>query len=136
MKQTITQPKPAKTRRSSGTKKAFAFLFVACACAAALFGFYRSRHKTLTNAERPAATTDSALISAVVTDEETCLRLAPKMAALSKGLLDLHLPAQDAGSIFAPSVTVADVGPAPTITSTNESMLESHPWPVVTAARR
>ena len=73
---------------------------------------------------------DAALISALVTAEETYLKLSPKMSALSKGLLDLRLPGPGAEAVFAPSVSVSDVGPEPALTKTVEGMLESRTWPV------
>ena len=61
---------------------------------------------------RPA-NSDGAMISAVVTAEETCLTLSPKMSALSKGLLNLRLPGPGTETAFAPSVNVSDTGPVP-----------------------
>jgi hypothetical protein len=72
---------------------------------------------------------DAAVISALVWDEETCLALSPKMNALSKGLLNLRLPASGSEKVFAPSVNVIDLGPAPALT-TGADRLESHSWPV------
>lgn len=73
---------------------------------------------------------DAAVVRALVTAEETTLKLNPKMNALSKGLLDLRLPAPGTETVFASSVTVSEVGPAPSITATAEGMAESRPWPV------
>jgi hypothetical protein len=83
------------------------------------------------------AVKDAALISALVTSEETSLTLSPKMSALSKGLLNLRLPGPevDAQAVFAPSVRVSDVGPAPTLTATNAGMMESRTWPVATETK-
>jgi hypothetical protein len=80
----------------------------------------------------PAPAEDAAVISALVTAEETCLALSPKMSALSKGLLDLRLPgpATEAQSVFAPSVALSDLGPAPMLKANGPDMLESRPWPV------
>ena len=82
--------------------------------------------------DKPALAGDDALVSALVTAEETCLVLTRKMSVLSQGLLDLRLPgpAADAGSVFAPSVTIIDIGPAPEMTATNVPMVESRPWPL------
>ena len=57
---------------------------------------------------------DAALISALVTDEETYLALTRKMNLLSRSLFDLRLPGSgaDSRSVFAPSVTKVDLGPA------------------------
>src|SRR3954463_1443117 len=73
---------------------------------------------------------DAAVIRALVTAEETDLRLSPKMSALSKGLLNLRLPGPGTESVFAPSVTVSDVGLAPAITATGAEMAEARTWPV------
>ncbi len=75
---------------------------------------------------------DAAMISALVTSEETYLTLSPKMSALSKGLLNLRLPGPgaEAEAVFAPSVNVSDVGPAPAMTPTGADMIESRTWPV------
>ena len=58
-----------------------------------------------------AAIRDAAVISALVRSEETSLALSSKMSALSRGLLNLRLPGVDA--VFASSVSVTDLGPAP-----------------------
>ncbi len=73
---------------------------------------------------------DAAVVSALVTAEETCLTLSPKMSALSKSLLNLRLPGAGAETVFAPSVEVSDVGPLPALKTTGADMLESQPWPV------
>lgn len=58
---------------------------------------------------------DDAIIRAVVAAEETHLVLAGKLRRLSADLLDLRLPGTAAGegAVFAPTVTVRDLGPAP-----------------------
>ena len=81
------------------------------------------------------AAKDTAIISALVTSEETCLALSPKMSVLSKGLLNLRLPAPGAEAVFAPSVSVSDVGPAPAMTVTDARMLESRTWPMATVTK-
>ncbi len=78
----------------------------------------------------PALKGDDAVVSALVTAEETLLTLSPKMSALSKGLLTLRMPGPGTETVFAPSVNVSDVGAEPALTMTNAPMLESHPWPV------
>lgn len=80
------------------------------------------------------ATKDAAIISALVTSEETCLMLSPKLSTLSKGLLNLRLPGPGAEpeAVFAPSLTVSDLGPAPSLTPTGAVMLESRAWPIAT----
>ncbi len=72
---------------------------------------------------------DATVIRTLVTAEETDLRLSPKMSALSKGLLNLRLPGPGTEMVFAPSVTVSDVGPAPTMTVTGAEMAEARTWP-------
>jgi hypothetical protein len=80
-----------------------------------------------------AAVKDAALISSLVVSEETSLMLSPKMSALSKGLLNLRLPGPGTETVFAPSVSVSDLGLAPPLTATNAAgMLESRAWPVAT----
>ena len=73
---------------------------------------------------------DAEVISALVTAEETYLALSPKMSALSKGLLNLRLPGAGADTVFAPSVSVSEVGPAPAMTATDARLIESRTWPV------
>ena len=70
-----------------------------------------------------AASEDAAVISALVTAEETYLTLSPKMSALSKGLLNLRLPGPGAEAVFAPSVSVRDIGPAPERTAIDAPMI-------------
>lgn len=82
------------------------------------------------------AIADDAVVSALVTAEETCLALSPKMSVLSKGLLDLHLPAPGAETVFAPSVSVSDVGPLPAISATGTAIPGSQPWPVTTGSQK
>jgi len=85
-----------------------------------------------------AARADDAAISALVTSEETHLVLSRKLDLLSQGLLDLRLPgpAAEAAAVFAPVVTILDLGPAPELAATNASMLESRPWPVAKSAKQ
>ena len=73
---------------------------------------------------------DAAVISALVTSEETHLTLSPKMAALSRALLNLSLPGPGAEAVFAPSVNLSDLEPAPTLTATGAVTVESRTWPV------
>ncbi|MBI4657659.1 MAG: VCBS repeat-containing protein [Verrucomicrobia bacterium] len=77
---------------------------------------------------------DAEVISALVTSEETHLALTPKMKALSTGLMDLRLPGPGMEAIFAPSVSVVDLGPAPALASSGQVSIESRPWPMATAA--
>jgi hypothetical protein len=78
----------------------------------------------------PTADDDAAVIRALVAAEETQLKLNPKMSALSMGLLDLRLPAPGTEAIFAPSVSVSDVGPVPAVPASGDGMFELRPWPV------
>jgi hypothetical protein len=84
-------------------------------------------------APAPTAAEDASVISTLVTAEETCLSLNPKMNALSRGLLDLRLPgpSDEAQSAFASAVSVSDIGPAPG-TAATDTQLVSRPWPVST----
>jgi len=89
--------------------------------------------KAATTGEKAAATADdAAVISALVTAEETYLTLSPKMSALSMGLLNLRLPGPEteAAAVFAPSVSISDIGPAPATSATGEGMMEARTWPV------
>src|SRR5438876_3091437 len=85
----------------------------------------------VTRGNAPSTGDDAAVISALVTAEETYLKLSPKMSALSKGLLNLRLPGPgaEAEGVFATSVSVSDVGPAPAMTATGDA-LESRTWTV------
>lgn len=75
---------------------------------------------------------DNAVVSALVTDEETYLVLSRKMDALSRGLLDLGLPGpgEDAKEVFAPSVSVIDLGPPPAVSTRTMPAFELQEWPV------
>ena len=88
-----------------------------------------------TGAKAAPVTDDAAVISALVTDEETYLTLSPKMTALSKGLLDLRLPGPGADAVFAASVSVSDIGPAPATTAAGEDVIESRTWPVAASMK-
>jgi ASPIC and UnbV/FG-GAP-like repeat len=79
---------------------------------------------------------DAAVISTLVTAEETCLMLNPKMGALSKGLFEKRLPGvtAEAQSVFATSVAVADLGPLPPF-STSGPVLVTRQWPVKPAVQ-
>ncbi len=81
---------------------------------------------------------DASVISALVTAEETYLTLSPKMSVLSQGLLDLRLPgpSAEAGAVFAPSVSLSDLAPAPAMKATGEGMLESRTWPMANETKQ
>ncbi|HXI50978.1 MAG TPA: CRTAC1 family protein, partial [Candidatus Saccharimonadales bacterium] len=145
MKQTKPPAKPAESGRSPRTK-AFFLLFVALLLLALAVPAWRLVRRSPGGSVDSAASTspgkksapkdDAAVISDLVRNEETCLALSPKMNALSKGLLDLHLPGPGTETVFAPAVTVSDLGPLPALTATGPSMLESRPWPVATASQK
>lgn len=73
---------------------------------------------------------DAALISALVTSEETILKLAPKLSLLSEGLMKLQLPAAGTEGIFTRPAKTSDLGPIPQGTGAKELSLEAKPWPV------
>ncbi|MBI4324294.1 MAG: VCBS repeat-containing protein [Chloroflexi bacterium] len=102
----------------------------------------RRRHQVAARADAPGirekaavAGDDAAVISALVTAEETNLKLSPKMSALSRGLLNLRLPGLGAEAVFAPSVSVSDVDPVPAMAAPAAGMIESQPWPVAKGAK-
>jgi len=80
--------------------------------------------------EKHDAAKDATVVSAMVTAEETYLALSPKLSALSKGLLNLTLPGPGAEAVFAPSVRISDLSPAPPMTATGAGTVESRTWPV------
>ncbi len=84
-------------------------------------------------AAAPSASGDAALIRTLVTAEETDLRLRVRMAVLSRGLLHLRLPAPDAQDVFAPSVQVLDLGPAPGPDAGPADATRVRVWPVASA---
>jgi len=86
--------------------------------------------------ERVAGGDDATMIRALVTSEETCLKLSPKMSALSMGLLNLRLPGPEAGALFARSVSVSDLGPVPAMTTSGADMLEARAWPVAKGTKK
>lgn len=77
-----------------------------------------------------SALEDTARISALVATEETDLRLSLKMANLSRGLLNLRLPAPGADSIFGPSVRVLDIGALPASAAARADPIETRSWPI------
>jgi hypothetical protein len=78
---------------------------------------------------------DAAVIRSLVTAEETCLMLNPKMSALSKGLSGLRLPAPETEAVFASTVSVIDIGPVPAFTA-NDLALVSRDWPVARESKQ
>ncbi len=77
-----------------------------------------------------APASDDAVVSALVTAEETYLALVPKMDGLSRDLMNLRLPGPGAASIFAAAVSVTDLGPPPSMTVTNDDRFEARTWAV------
>lgn len=124
----MKSPAPRSVVLSSRTKPFFIpriLLLLSLVCAASI----------AVPGEPPASrrlTPADALVRSIVTSEETCLVLTPKMDVLSAGLLDLRLPgpSAEAASLFAPSVTVVDIGPEPALLATNATMVESMAWPL------
>ena len=91
-------------------------------------GGLRSEKAPEVPARSPAE--DAAVISKLVTEEETYLKLTPKMNALSRGLMNLRLPGPGEESVFAGSVFVSDIGPAPAAPSGNARTLQKDTWPM------
>jgi hypothetical protein len=90
-----------------------------------------TREKAPTVREKaPTIDVDAPMIRALVSAEETTLKLNPKMTALSKGLLNLRLPGSGTETVFAPLVSVSDVGPVPVLTAPGADMLEVRTWPL------
>jgi hypothetical protein len=77
---------------------------------------------------RNQAEEDAALISALVSSEETLLKLGPRMAALSKGMMGLHLPGSGTRELFAPSVRYRDLGPGPAASEAGDNRMETRQW--------
>lgn len=93
------------------------------------------RDQSAVHDDKSTAVDDAARISALVTSEETCLALSPKLSALSQGLLNLRLPGPGTEKVFAPSVGVTDLGPGPTSSRTNLLALESRAWGIAAETR-
>src|SRR5262245_31269946 len=84
--------------------KGFAFLFAkACVLALVLPACKEGDRSPDRTASTNRTADDASVISGLVTAEETYLKLAPRMNALSKGLLDLRLPGPGTEVIFAPA---------------------------------
>lgn len=78
---------------------------------------------------RTAGGDDASLISALVTSEETILKLTPKLALLSEGLMTLQLPATAGESTFMRGAKASDLGPIPQGNGVKDLSLESKSWP-------
>lgn len=89
----------------------------------------------LPRTQQSPAEKDAARVRTLVNAEETALKLAPKLAALSQALLQLRLPGQETTGIFASSVTVVDLSSAPTSTPVQGLSVEARLWPVEKEAR-
>ena len=88
------------------------------------------------SSDRSGPKDDAAVVRSLVTAEESYLKLTQKLNGLSKGLLQLRLPAPDASGIFATSVRVSDLGPAPATAPVIEGKLESRSWPVANVSQK
>jgi hypothetical protein len=85
---------------------------------------------------KPLLKDDAAIVSAVVTAEETSLKLTPKLNALAKGLTQLRLPGPEAKGVFAGSVDVTDIESPPSPTPGNEAVWQSPTWPVAKGSKK
>ena len=74
---------------------------------------------------------DDAVVGALVAAEETYLALAPKLNALSRGVMGLQLPPEGI-DLFAPDASVTDLGPAPELGE--REALVTREWPVAPTA--
>ncbi|HUS35068.1 MAG TPA: FG-GAP-like repeat-containing protein [Verrucomicrobiae bacterium] len=82
-------------------------------------------------AKPPSPEEDAKVIRTLVDAEETCLKLQPKMETLSKGILNLKLPADAEGAaVFSPSVRALDLGAGPAGTNISNDVAELRAWPV------
>ncbi|MCC6235103.1 MAG: VCBS repeat-containing protein, partial [Verrucomicrobiales bacterium] len=85
---------------------------------------------------------DDALVRELVTAEETGLVLTRKLQLLAQGLFELRLPgpAPEAAQVFAPSVLIVDLGPAPADSGTGSGNVgvaaATQPWPAQTSSTR
>jgi hypothetical protein len=112
-----SKPGKAPTRRK---RPVIPIVFVVAAVAA--FGAWKfsKRESGVGGAGAPAAggaatasaVNDDAVVGALVAAEETYLALAPKLNALSRGVMSLQLPPQGI-EVFAPDASVTDLGAAP-----------------------
>ena len=82
-----------------------------------------------------ASGADAEIIRALVSGEETYLKLMPKMRALSEGLRRLQLPAPGTENIFAPSVSIRDIGPSIPAAAT-VPILENSQWPLANSPKQ
>ena len=90
------------------------------------------RDRTARPGTGSAGSADDALISTLVTAEETQLVLTRKLDVLSRAVLDLRLPgaAPDAVRVFATSVIAVDIGPDPGATQPVPTAFDAKPWPL------
>lgn len=74
---------------------------------------------------------DAAVISALVSSEETTMRLGPALNALSKALFGLRLPGPGTENLFTAPLSVSDLrGVPPGLAATNADAMTTRAWPV------
>lgn len=78
---------------------------------------------------------DAQRVRALVDAEETALKIMPSLAGLSQGLLHLRLPGPEATNLFASSVSVIDLSPAPAAAPVAGASVEARAWPLEKTAR-
>src|SRR5688572_6855634 len=84
-------------------------------------------------------TGDDAVVSVLVRNEETCLALSGRMMVLSKGLMELRLPASAGASVFSDEVTVTDLEAEERRNETSRPAgptAEVKSWPVLKGSRK
>lgn len=77
---------------------------------------------------------DAAMISKLVTAEETDLALSVRLAGLTQGLMNLQLPGPGVEALFNPTVTVRDLGAAPPSGPASADNVETRTWPLAAQA--
>lgn len=101
------------------------WVFLACIGLGLVYPIWKLTH-------RSTGHEDDAVVRALVADEETKLQLIPRMALLSRDLMERRLPgpAASAAGVLADSATVLDLGPAPDSPATRTLQVEPRSWPV------
>lgn len=148
----VTPPKTPVSHKKTGRKTAPApgasraklvvFLVVLAMAALAYPAWRMVSHSSKPSEPRAAAAprsapqSDDEMVSRLVADEETYLVLTRRLALLAKGVFDLRLPgpATEIAGVFAPSVTIIDLGPAPQMAT--GKALESRTWPVAQSSKQ
>ncbi len=82
------------------------------------------------------ANSDDAIVSSLVTSEETCLAVTPSLKALANDLSHLHLPGPTTRSLFAPAVLVVDLRARPLEGSSNWQAFEAQTWALGNQTRK